>query len=123
MARQRKKRRIPLGVMISGIVGASIATMIAISPQWKIRFDRRDLAVGMQQQFRSLGLPYAVATAGPSDTILRIEAPSMTKPFAQYLIRDPAKGQQLGERGFASVVFANGRGGRWTYDIARGSFE
>ena len=123
MARTRKRRRLPLGVVASGIVGATIATLIAVSPQLKLQFNRGDVAIDMEQQFRRHGLQYAVAATGPADTILRIKAPSMTKPFAEFLVRDPAKGERLREFGFAAVVFADDQGSRWTYDIASRRFR
>ena len=119
MPQRRRKWRLPLGTVVFGIIGAAAATLVAFSPQLKMQFGRRDLAVDMQQEFHKHGLQYAVATNGMADTILRIKAPSMTRPFAEYLVQDAAKARQLTQLGFTAVVFANDQGDSWTYDIAQ----
>ena len=51
--------------------------------------------------------------------MLRIKAPSMTRPFAEFLVQEPARGEHLGKYGFTTVVFANDQGGSWSYDVDR----
>lgn len=123
MPQPRRKWRLPLGVVFTGIVGATLATLISLAPQLTMQFSRRHVAGDMQQEFQKHGLNYAVATAGAEDTTLRIKAPTMTKPFAEFLVQDPAKAQQLGQMGFTAVVFANDQGGSWTYDINQRQFR
>jgi len=121
--RPRRGWRPTRGMILSGLAGATVATLIAVSPQLTQERDRRDLASGMQAQFRQQGLPYSVAAAGEDHRILRIEAPSMTGPFAEYLARGPAKAEYFAGLGFAAITFANGRGGSWTYDLAQRKFR
>ena len=119
MKQRRKKRRLLPNLVLFGVVGASMVALAAIPPQPKAQVERRELAVDMQKEFRKHGLPYAVATGGAEDTVLRIDAPSMTKPFAEFLVQEPSRGEHLGKYGFTTVVFANDRGGRWMYDVDR----
>jgi hypothetical protein len=119
MKQRRKKRRLLPNVVLFGIVGASMVALAAIPPQPQAQVDRRELAVDMQKEFRKHGLPYAVATSGTQDTVLRIEAPSMTKPFAEFLVQEPSRSEHLGKYGFTTVVFANDQGGSWSYDVDR----
>jgi hypothetical protein len=118
-----RKRWLPLRTICLAIVGASMAASIAVAPQLSLQASRREVATGMGQQFREHHLHYAVATAGTEDTVLRIEAPSMTRSFAQFLVRDPAKAERLGKLGFTAIVFANEQGATWTYEIEQGRFN
>ena len=57
--------------------GATVATLIAVSPQFTQESDRRDLASDMQKQFRKQGLQYSVTLAEGRDTVLRVEYPGL----------------------------------------------
>jgi hypothetical protein len=123
MWQRRRKWRPTLGMLMSGLAGATLATLIAIAPEFTGEMDRRELASDMQEQFRRHGLPYAVAVAGAEHTILRVESPSMTKSFAEYLALGPSKAEYLGGVGFTAIVFANDKGANWTYDISKRRFQ
>ena len=122
MAKKRGWRPTP-GMVLSGLAGATVATLIAVSPQFTQELDRRDLASDMQKQFRKQGLQYSVTLAEGRDTVLRVEAPSMTRSFAEYLTVGPRKTEYLGGMGFTAIVFANSKGERWTYDLGERRFR
>jgi hypothetical protein len=118
VAQRRKLRRFLLTVVLFGLAAGFVAVLIGRLPP-SAQTERRGLAVDMQTEFRKHGLPYAVATSGETDTVLRIQAPSMTQPFAEFLLRNPGKAEHLGGLGFTEVVFANEKGGTWTYDLEK----
>ena len=104
MARKKKKWRLPLGVVFTGTVGATIATMMAIAPQLTMQHSRGLFAGDMQQEFRKHGLHYVADATGTENTILRIKAPTMTRTFAEFLVRNPGKAEELTRLGFAAVL-------------------
>jgi hypothetical protein len=115
----RRIRRILLKTFLFAIVAGVLTALAIVWQAVDARGDRRDFAVDMQKEFSKHGLAYAVATGGGEDDVLTIKAASMTRPFAEFLLQNPGKAERLSDLGFTAVVFANERGGAWTYDLGK----
>lgn len=82
---------------------------------------RASFAKSFQDQLSQKGMPAHVSLEGTDKTTLRVEWPGLTPQAIYAIVTLPTLGAPAKSAGLKTVVFSDGKRGRWDYDLERES--
>jgi hypothetical protein len=115
---------LPLRVTMVIALSASYTWAQSATPKVSTNPDvevRASFAKSFQDQLSKKGMPVHVSLEGTDKSTLRVAWPRLTPQAIYTIVTSPALGAPAKSAGLKTVVFSNGRRGRWDYDLERES--
>jgi len=107
-----------IALSASHTLAQSATSKVSTNPHVEARVS---FATSFQDQLSQKGMPAHVSLEGTDKTTLRVEWSGLTPQAIYAIVTSPALGVPAKSAGLKTVVFSNGKRGRWDYDLERES--